>query len=262
MLKKILKYDIRELLKPMCIFYIIMFVVAVLTRIFFSIKQTVISNILGQIFLGCFYAMLANVLINTVIRSWVKFKEKTYGDESYLTHTLPISKKDIYESRFITTLLTLFTGFIVIVINLLIVYYTKERWLIVKDAINQISGIVNVNAIVAIILILVILFLEVLSGIQSGFLGIILGHRKNDKKILFSIIYGFMTYMLTQLSIILMTFIFGLFNKNIMKLFTSNIIDSSLLKSLIIFSLVIYLIIIIIQKLLGENLLNKGVNVD
>ena len=37
--------------------------------------------------------------------------ENLYGDESYLTHTLPVSKRDLYTSKFITGLLAIFIRF-------------------------------------------------------------------------------------------------------------------------------------------------------
>lgn len=44
--------------------------------------------------------MIVSSLINGLMRSWVRFITNIYKDESYLTHTLTIEKKDIYLSKF------------------------------------------------------------------------------------------------------------------------------------------------------------------
>ena len=70
MLKKLLKYDLKNMYKTLGIFYILTIVFAVLTRIFFSLKQTTIINIVGQICVGAMFAMIANIIINTLMRNW------------------------------------------------------------------------------------------------------------------------------------------------------------------------------------------------
>ena len=64
MLGKLLKYDLKYMLKNMSAFYILAIFFAVTTRILFSLEQTIIINILGQISVGCFIAILINILIN------------------------------------------------------------------------------------------------------------------------------------------------------------------------------------------------------
>ena len=98
MLNKLLKYDLKYMIKNMSIFYILTIFFAIITRILFSLEQTIIVNILGQISVGCMFAMLVNILINTIMRSWVRFTDSIYKDEAYLTHTLPVTKNDIYNS--------------------------------------------------------------------------------------------------------------------------------------------------------------------
>ena len=93
MLNKLLKYDLKYMVKNMSIFYILSIFFAITTRILFNLKQSVIINIIGQISVGCMFAMLANTLINTIMRSWVRFRDSIYKDESYLTHTLPVITK-------------------------------------------------------------------------------------------------------------------------------------------------------------------------
>ena len=128
MLKKLLKYDLKYMLKNMSVFYILTIFFALTTRLFFSLNQTIIIQVISQISVGIMYALIANTLINTLMRSWLRFRDSIYKDEAYLTHTLPVSKNNIYDSKFIQTLIFFIAGFMVIILALFIAYYTKERW--------------------------------------------------------------------------------------------------------------------------------------
>ena len=262
MLRKLLKYDLKYMLKLISIFYLLSLFFAITTRMLFSLETTVIINIISQISVGCLFAMLVNTLINTIMRSWVRFKDFTYGQESYLTHTLPVTKRNIYESRFILTLIYLLSGFLIIVISLFITYYTKERWLMLSEFINNISTNINITTTAFVIFLLIILFLEILNVIQSGYLGIILGHKKNNNKIGFSVLFGFITYIISQISVLIIFFIAGIFNKNIMQIFISNTIGSNTIKTIIILAILAYSFVIFIINMLCVKSLNKGVNIE
>ena len=69
MLNKLLKYDLKYMIKNMSVFYILAIFFSITTRILFDVKQTAIIKIISQISVGCFFAMVANILINTVMRS-------------------------------------------------------------------------------------------------------------------------------------------------------------------------------------------------
>ena len=263
MLTKLLKYDLKYMIKNMSIFYILAIFFSITTRIFLSMNETVMLKILSQISIGFMIAMLFNILINTMMRSWVRFRDSIYKDEAYLTHTLPVTKNDIYNSKFIQTVLFFIVGFIIIVISLFIAYYTKDKWIELKGLINTITTGLEFNTTLFLISFLVIIFLEVFNAIQCGFLGIILGHKRNNSKIAFSIVYGFIAYLLSQSIVLLLIYIVGLFNSSIMNLFTSNILlDTKSFKLLIVLAITMYLIIIGIMYLVCKKEFNKGVNIE
>lgn len=262
MLMKLLKYDLKNMYKFLVVFYILSIFFALTTRLFFSIDDTTIIKIIGQISVGCMFAMIANIFINNIMRCFVRFRDTLYKDESYLTHTLPIKKSEIYNSKFILSFITLLSSFLVILLTLFIAYFSEEKILWLKNMINSFITNADISVTMFIISIIVILFLELFSGIQSGYIGIILGYKKNNKKIGFSILYGFIYYILTQLFVLLVIRIIAIFNSDIMSLFTSNNIDMNLLKPLIILSIVIYVVIIIVSNLIAQKIFKKGVNVE
>ena len=127
MLGKLLKYDSKDIYKFLSIFYSLSIFFAVLTRIFMSIENSFICYIIGRICLGTTIAMIVNIIINNVIRLWVRFKGSLYGDESYLTHTLPVSKKTIYLSKTILSIITILVSCLVVILSLFISLYSKEN---------------------------------------------------------------------------------------------------------------------------------------
>lgn len=262
MLNKLLKYEFKNMYKFLSVFYILCIFFAITTRLLNLVNNTTIMYIISQVSLGCLIAMIANILINTLMRNWVRFKETMYGDESYLTHTLPIEKKTLYTSKFITSLTTLFTSFIVIIISLLIAFLSKENFIIFKDFLISSITNSNTNWILITISLIVILYLEIYAALQSGFLGIILGHKKSNNKILWSIAFGFITYIIIQLITLIILLIISLFNSDISKTFTSNTITLNVLITISIISIISYILITIIIKLIAEKELQKGINID
>ena len=264
MLNKLLKYDLKYMIKNMTIFYVLSIFFSITTRILFDMNQSIIINIIGQISVGCMFAMIANILINTMMRSWVRFRDSLYKDESYLTHTLPVTKNEIYNSKFIQTFIFSFIGFFVILISLFIAYYSKENWQLLTNYIEIITTGLNMSTSFFVIMIITLIFLEVFNAIQCGFYGMILGHRKNNGKLGYSILFGFIIYLLAQTIVLALVFVYGLFDPSIMELFKTTAVnlDVQAFKVLAIVSSLIYLIIILIMSMLCKKELNKGVNIE
>ena len=263
MLNKLLKYDLKYMLKNMSIFYILAIFFALLFRFLSLFNQTVIVSILSNITTGCLISMLVNILINTMLRSWVRFRDSIYKDEAYLTHTLPVTKSDIYNSKFLQTLIFFIVSFIIMLVSLFIAYYTKDTWIIIKNFLNGITTGLNMSISGLVFAFIAIIFLEVFNAIQCGFLGIILGHQMSNAKIAFSALFGFMAYLLSQTIVLLMVFAVGIFNSGIMELFNSEVIyDISSLKLLFVLSSSFYVVVIILMSFLCKFLLKKGVNIE
>ena len=251
------------MIKNMSVFYILAIFFAITTRVLFSLKQTVIVTIIGQISVGCMYSMVASVLFNTMIRSWVRFRDSIYKDESYLTHTLPVTKNEIYASKFIQTLIFFVIGFIVAVFSLFITYYTKERWLLITGYVNKITTGLNFNTTLFVIGAIAVIFLEIFNAIQCGYLGILLGHRKNNGKIGYSVLFGFLAYLVAQNLALLLVFVAGLFNSSVMDLFKNEVlIDTNSFKLLMLLAIILYTLIIGIMYIVCQKVFNKGVNIE
>ena len=264
MLTKLLKYDLKYMIKNMFVFYVLSIFFSITTRILFNIDQSVIVTIIAQISVGCMFAMIANTLINTMMRSWIRFRDSLYKDEAYLTHTLPVTKNDLYNSKFIQTFIFFLFGFLVVLVSLFITYYSKDNWLAITNYIKTITTGLNMSTLFFVVMAIVIIFLEVFNAIQCGFLGIILGYRKNSGKLGFSIIFGFIIYLIAQFLVLGLVFVYGLFDSTVMELFkTATInIDVNAFKTLAIVSALLYLVIIFCMSIICKKVLNKGVDID
>jgi len=263
MLKKILKYDLENIYKLLIIFYILSLFFAVLTRIFLSVENSFIMNIIGQICSGVTISMMFSILINNLMRLWVRFKHNLYGDESYLTHTLPIEKKTLYLSKVITAVITLFTSIAVIGITLFIAYYSKENIELAKNILLPVANIYSSTIIKILLAILFVFFLEFANVLQAGFTGIILGHKMNNAKTGLSVLFGFISYMITQILVVVMLFVVAIFNKDIMNLFyTTEIVNVHVIKDIVYLAMIIYTLVLIAVYFVNLKLFKKGVNVD
>ncbi|MBR6690543.1 MAG: hypothetical protein IKL65_04360 [Bacilli bacterium] len=263
MLKKLLKYDLKWIFKLLIVFYSIAIVFSILTRILFSIDNSTVFNILGQICSGVTISFIFSILINNIMRCWARFIKNLYGDESYLTHTLPVNKKTIFISKFLTGIITMFASVLVILIVLFIAYYSKENLEWVKTSLNILATIYNSTIIKLLLIIFLVFFLEMVFTIFAGYIGILLGHRSNDKRIVKSIIYGFITYMATQTITLIIMFICGLFNKDIMNLFmTNNIVNIDILKIIMYGAILLYTVYIVSYYVIGLKIFKKGIDVD
>ena len=191
------------------IFYILSLFFAVLTRIFLNIEDSFILNIIGQICSGATIAMMFNILINNLMRTWVRFRHNLYGDESYLTHTLPVERKTIYSSKFITSIILVFISMLVISLTIFIAYYSKENLKFLKDLLLPVVEMIDSTMFIFVLMFVFILFLEIFNLLQIGFTGIILGHKMNNNKVLYSVIYGFVSYSVIQ--VIVFVVLFGIF---------------------------------------------------
>ena len=263
MLRKLLKYDLKNIFKFLIIFYSLALFFALLSRIFLNIENSFIMYVIGEICRGASISMMFSIIINNLMRLWVRFKSNFYGDESYLTHTLPIEKKTLYLSKIITALITLFTSVLIIGIALVIAYYSKDLLDIVKTLLLPIADLYNSNIIVILIAFIFILFLEFMNILQCGFTGVILGHKMNNAKVGYSVLFGFISFLASQTIVVIMVFIVALFNKDIMNLiFTNEMISIASTKLIIYMAIIMYTIIIVISYFINIILFKKGVNVE
>jgi hypothetical protein len=220
-------------------------------------------NIIAQVCNGVTISMIFNILINNIMRLWVRFKNNFYGDESYLTHTLPVKKESLYQTKFLTTIITMFVSILVIGVTLFIAYYSKDNIKILMDFLVPVAELYNSSVVGIISAFLFIVFLEFANTVQMGFTGIILGYRMQNVKLGSSVLFGFISYMVMQVIVLILMFVVALFIPDLMNLFyTTEIINLNMIKLIIYLAIGIYSITLFIGYLVNIKLFSKGVNVE
>ena len=194
---------------------------------------------------------------------WGRFVSNVYKDESYLTHTLPVTKTQIYMSKFLSAIITMFTSILVIFLSIIIAYYSKENMNILKSILLPLATVYQSTIVKMILAVIFILFLEMVTVLQAGFTGIIIGYRFNNNKIGYSVLFGFVAYMLGQLLVLAIVFLGALINSDIMLLFTTNTLPNvESIKIILYAATAVYAAYVLVYFILNKKLLNKGVNVD
>jgi len=263
MLGKLIKYDLKWVYKGIVIFYILSVFFSVIGRIFIEIEGSALFNILGKISFGFAISMMVNIIINCIMRLWARFVRNIYKDESYLTHTLPVAKKTIYASKIITSLISIITSVLVTIGCLYICYYSKENLDVLKKLLELAATTYDTTVVKLVLLISFVILIEIIYMVFVGYVGIILGHKRNNHKMLMSIIYAFAIYMIMQTLTLIGLVIYGTFNPDIMNLInTTTALDISAIKSAMYLAIINYAVYIIFLYIFGKKQLEKGVNVD
>jgi len=263
MLGKLLKYDLKWIYKGLAVFYLLALLFSGLGRLLLLPSNSLLFTIVGKITNGIAIAMMFNALINCFMRCWVRFVRHLYKDESYLTHTLPVTKGEVYLSKVLSAVIVSFTTILVILGCLFICYYSKSNIEFVKSFLELAASSYSTTVIKILFMLSLILVLEIIFVILVGYVGIVLGHRSNQHKIVNSIAIGLGFYFVTQTVSLLVVFVGGLLSSDIMNLVkTMESIDVSLVKVFILAAALLYFIYILFYYFLGKKLLEKGVNVD
>ena len=263
MLGKLLKYDLKWVYKVVIVFYILAFIFSVIGRGLSLIKNSLVFSVVSQIVFGIAISMIVSSLINCLMRLWARFIKNVYKDESYLTHTLPVEKKTIYASKVISAIICVFTTVVVAILCLFICYYSQANMEALKSMLELAAGTYNTTVLNLLLLISFVAFLEIMFIVLIGYVGIILGHKSNQNKMVKTLIISFALYLTTQALTLGLIYIFGLFNSNVMNLIsTTEIVNVNAIKSIMYAGIGIYVVYILFYYILGEKQLEKGVNVD
>ena len=263
MLGKLLKHDLKWVYKLIIVFYILAFTFSVIGRALGTIENSLVFEIVSQIAFGTAISMMVSSLINTLMRSWVRFVRNIYKDEAYLTHTLPVKKEEIFASKVITGIVAIFTSMVLIIVCLFICYYSEANMEVLKGVLEIAASTYNTTVLNLLLLVAIVIFLEIVYALLIGYVGIILGHKSNKNRMARSIIIGFVLYLVLQTLTLGLIAVYGLFNPDVMNLLnTTDIVNIEAIKSVMYAGIGIYVLYIILLYFLGKRELNKGVNVE
>lgn len=253
------------MLKFLSIFFGLAVFFSALSRGISSIGDSFVITFFAAFTQGAAISMMFSILINCFMRIWAEFRTSFYSDQSYLTHTLPVEKKTLYLSKVINAAIYLFISMLMILLCLAILFLNKDVWEFLKAFLEPIAQYFHMNLWVMLIGFLLLIYLELMSGMASGFFGLVLGHRRLAHKILFSVIFGFLFYLLGEWILVVVMFGVGFMDPSFMEIFKTNdlfALDSGSAVTLVVLSLVVYFLFAVSGFFLGYRFFKKGVNVD
>lgn len=261
MLKNLMKYDLKAMLKILVWFYAIALVLAGITRIINIGNDVQIVEIIGYIFAGFTYSAIATIIINTFIHILMRFANSFYKDTSYLTHTLPVRKDSLILSKYLSSIIVILASVLVSFLSLFIMFYSPKFMQNLSLALNSAIAGFNISNGLFVCLMILILFAQICAYISMAFTAIVKGYSYNQKRgikgFLWFLAYFFACMISTLILVVIITALTGDLNS----LFTGKMSSSAFLTTLIT-ALITYVAYTIGFYFICKKEFKKGVNVD
>lgn len=280
MLINLIKYDLKFIFKTVNIYILLLFISVILHNltsydytptVFDASGQVfggdpdapVIVQLLHTIFYNAIIAMLIGLVLNAIIRTWARFKSNMYGDESYLTHTLPVSRQALWLSKFLSLVLVILG----VIVSIALSFYLLSLTPTGKGLIGSV-GINEAMPTSCTIVYVFAIFTEFLFIGLCGITGVILGHRATRHRALHSIIYGFIVYLLSVLLLFGFILLWSHFDPSLNALFSdqannpADIFTFAFITKILLGISLVYAAMSALLTFINGKLLARGVDVD
>lgn len=261
MLSKLLKRDLKRNMRWMWILFVSTIAIAGITRGCKELgKNLAFFNILGIFFDSVFYALAVNVLLQPFLRNFLNFKTSFYSDESYLTHTLPVTKSQLISSKYITALIEMLCGFTSLITSILILFISPTFFDTLKLLLSTvIIGNFNIGLVIALFILLVIV--EFLMFLSIIFFGIVMAYKSKDRRVLKAFLISAATAFIS-LSVLSIFMIIVLLLNGVNLASTTLVMSNNVFLSVVLTGIVVYSVITIVLYFITKREFNKGVNID
>ena len=261
MLNKLMKYDLKKMYKVLVVFYCLSLILAIICRVFNELGNIFAFRVLYIIFSSIEYAIIANVIVHAFVRIILRFNNNFYKDESYLTHTLPVSKQKLLLSKYLSSLIVIFSSVVIVFLSFFIMFYDVQTIEVISNFLTALSGQFNFSVAGFISLVVVSLFVQICSIISMTFYAIVLGNRANEKRALKSLLWIALVYIISIIFSLLCIFaVSAMFN--VANEIFSNVVSGKTLLIVFVLAIILYSTYSIFFYFLSNRAFNNGVNVD
>lgn len=261
MIKNLMKYDLKRMLKLLVYFYAVSICLSIVTRLIFIGNDIQFIYIIGQVFLGLTISAIVSIIVNTFAHTIRVFVVNFYKDESYLTHTLPATKNQLLTSKILSALIVILLSVIVCVADILLLFYSPTLKDTLVALINYTVAGFNMSAMGFIALLSLAVLSQICAYLMMAFSAIVKGNSYNSKRgrkgLLWFVVY-YLGSMAITISLVALAFAVS---GRITELSAVTMMQSSFLL-IIILATITYSCITIAQFFLCKKLFNKGVNID
>lgn len=278
MLAKLIKYDLKYLLKSVALFGGLLLICAILFNItgyheiiepgndaWLGYNRPSMIIFLHTIFYNAIFVVVIWLILNSIMRIWHRYRASFFLDESYLTHTLPIKRSTLWLAKFLSTVITLLSVLAAIAFSFAVLSLSPNG----KDLIASFGIFPHKPNPFYIVSYIITFFTQLLCATMCGLLGITLGNRAQNHRLRKSIFFGTAFYILCGL-----TLIWGLLLLNFIPDFRAMIVDLDvnlstpyafdpiLMIKLLSIVFIIYSALIATIYFSNRALLQKGIDVD
>lgn len=261
MLSKLLKRDLKKNMSWMWILFVTTIGVALITRGAKELGENLaFFEVIHVIFEGAFYGLAVNLIIQPFLRNFLNFHKSFYSDESYLTHTLPVTKNQLINSKYLTAVIEIVAGFATLIVSLIILFagpnFIDNLKLLISTAV---SG--SFSTVLVIVLFVILVIVEFLMFISIIDFSIVVAFRSKDRRILKTFLIA-MGSAFASLAV-LMVCIFVVLAINGIELTSSTLVlESGAMYSVFISAILVYSAVTVLFYFLAKREFNKGVNID
>ena len=261
MFSKLLRNDLKKNMRWLWILFVSTLVIAGIARGCGEFSKTIgVFKVFKIIFESLAYTLIANCLIQPFLRSFLNFSKSLYSDESYLTHTLPVKKSQIINSKFLTALIEMTLAFLTVVVALIIMFAGPGTVEFIKLLISTLI-IDEISVFGTLALMVVLIIVEFYMFITTIFLSIVIAYRSRERRVLKSFLYsaGLAFAFLIVLAGVMV--IVMLINE-IDLLSTTLLLSKGAFLSLMSSGIIVYSLACLLCWTLTHRVFKKGVNVD
>lgn len=260
-LAKLMKYDIKKMMRILVYIYVIGIVLAIITRVVNIWSEVQVAFIIGQVFTGCTFSAIASILVNAVVHILRVFIKDFYRDESYLIHTLPVTKSQLLLSKYLSSLFTIFASVAVSFLCVVIMFFSPEFFEGLKFFIQETIAGFNMSIGGFIVIFVLSILVQICVIIMMSFTAIIKANSYNSKKIVKGILWFALYYLGSMVVTILVAVIAFAITGNLSEL-SASVLSQSAFITIFVLALIMYVIYAILFYFICDKMFNKGVNVD
>ncbi len=261
MLSKLLKKNLKKNMRWFWILFASTISAALITRGCKELgKNIAFFKMAGIFFDSVFYALAINAILQPFLRNFFNFQKSFYSDESYLTHTLPVTKNQLLNSKYLTALIEVLAGFATLIISILIMFASPSFLTTLKMFLSSLIS-TDFSVVLIICLLVILILVEFLMFLSIIYFGIVMGYKQKDRKVLnsflISVAMAFVSLVFIAIIIVIVLLINGVKPTS-----QTLVLSNTALISITLTAIITYLAIAILFYFLTKREFNKGVNVD
>ena len=256
------KYDLKYIIRGSGVFTAFLLASAILFNLTNSSSIPIIQFIHTFLY-NALTCLIISLVLNCMMRLWHRFRYSCYGDMGYLTHTLPLSTKQLWAAKFLVVLGSVLFVFCSIALTFAVLAFTEAgRQLI------EIFGLgTNTESPYALALGFTIIA-QIIFIIMCGISGIIIGQRTKNHHGLWVVLSGIAIYFAGACIVFGCAAILSIFDPEIASLFsdyTANpqlVPDFNFITKLLVYCGTLYYLLNAALYVVNYKLLQRGVNLE